>query len=129
MLNTFHRLGRVKSSLIFGVAAIILSGFPELVNGAQKYISYLGTFIIPLSAVIVVDYLAIKKAALTDNDLIAITSSSFHINKNALSAIILGACFFILIPKNLSPGFLSFLLTSGFYFAMFHFIKTKKAPR
>lgn len=129
LLNTFHQLGRVKSSLIFGVAAIILSGFPQLVNGAQKYISYLGTFIIPLSAVIIIEYLVIKKAALSENDLIAISSGSYRINKEALCAIAAGVCSFFLIPKNFSPGFLSFLLTSCFYLAMFCFIKTKKAPR
>ncbi|MDZ5472505.1 cytosine permease [Bacillus sp. 31A1R] len=116
LLNTFQGLGRVKSALVFGVFAVVLSCFPTLVNEAQNYISLLGTLVIPISAVIVSDFIIVKKCQLTEEDIEGlIRSNRLSINKLAILAIVFGALLYGLLPKSLSPGFISFVATSIFY--------------
>ena len=60
-LNIFPQLGRVKSALLFGMIGILLSCFPIVVDQASTYIRLLGAFVIPLSAIIFVDFISKEK--------------------------------------------------------------------
>lgn len=129
LLNTFPSLGRVKSAIILGCFAIVLSGFPTLVNEADQYISLLGAFVIPLSAIIITDFIILKKARFTSELLSKMNSKENVINFDGFSAIVLGMCFYLLLPVSLSPGFLSFLFTGILYLVIKKirlFIKNKK---
>ncbi|KPB05409.1 purine-cytosine permease family protein [Bacillus sp. CHD6a] len=110
LLNSFPRLGRVKSSLLFGTAGILLSLSPALVEEAEKYISFIGAFVIPLSAVIITDFLFIKRKKID----IAEVLPSY--NSTAFICIGIGIGVYLLLPENLSPGFLAFLFTGVTYF-------------
>lgn len=115
LLNTFQGLGRVKSAFLFGILAVLLSSLPTVVNDAQKYISLLGTLVIPISAVIVSDFLVIKKGELSENHLKELLLNRLTFNKIAILSITAGAILYSLLPDQWSPGFLSFLLTAFIY--------------
>ncbi|MBT2689342.1 cytosine permease [Bacillus sp. ISL-47] len=119
LLNIFQNLGRVKSTLIFGTAAVVLSCFPAVVNKAQAYISILGIFIIPISAVIIADFLFVKKGTLSEAHLTKLFISQSDQNREGLIAIIFGALIYLALPDLISPGFISFFLT-GIGYIIFH---------
>nr|WP_113928442.1 cytosine permease [Bacillus sp. P14.5] len=120
LLNAIPSLGRVKSALAFGSAGIILSCFPALVDNAQDYISLLGAFVIPLSAVIAADYLYIKKARIAEEDLERIATGAFQYNNKAIYTLGAALVIYFLIPEKWSPGFISFLLTFAIYSIVSH---------
>lgn len=125
LLNTFQGIGRIKSSIFFGLAAVGFSLFPVLIEEAQTFISYLGALIIPISAVIVVDFLYIQKASLSEDLLSRVMNNRYPINIYALWAMLIGSIIYLIFPKNASPGFVSFIVTSLVYFCI-HFIMKKK---
>jgi len=112
LLNSLPQLGRVKSSLLFGAAGILLSLSPALVEEAKRYISFIGAFVIPLSAVIITDFLFIKRKRMEINE------SLPSYNKVAFICIGTGIVVYLLLPENLSPGFLAFLFTGTLYFLL-----------
>jgi purine-cytosine permease-like protein len=115
LLNTFPNLGRIKSAVFIMVIGTALSMMPTLVNEAKSYISLLGAVIIPLSATIVTDFLISKHDTYI---------RSFHpLNKNALYALVFGTIIYLILPENLSPGFVTFVLTSVLYLVLNKFVK------
>lgn len=114
LLNTFSKLSRLQSAIIFGVLGVLCSSFPALVYEAEFFISALGGFIIPISAVIVVDFIFIKKLKLTHVDLESLTKSA-SINMPAIATVLVGSISYFLLPNELSPGFLTFLFVSILY--------------
>ncbi|MGA9288772.1 MAG: cytosine permease, partial [Anaerobacillus sp.] len=118
LLNTFPSLGRVKSALLLGATAVLLSSFPEFVDEAEKFISFLGAFVIPLSAVIVADFIVVKKGRFTSTMLQELTEQVNLINRPGFLAILIGFTFYLLLPAAYSPGFLSFLTTGLLYLAL-----------
>ncbi|WNF38740.1 cytosine permease [Bacillaceae bacterium IKA-2] len=122
LLNSVPRLGRVNSAIIFGVVAIALSGFPTLVDDAKIYISFLGSFIIPLSAVIVTDFLFIKKLQLSVIDFEQLANLSYRYNVTAFVCVLIGFLVYLALPDAMSPGFVTFVITGGLYYL----IKNKK---
>lgn len=110
LLNSLPQLGRVKSSMLFGAAGVLLSLSPSLVEEAERYISLIGAFVIPLSAVIITDFLFIKKKQ------IEVSEGLPSYNKIAFVSIGVGIGIYLLLPEGMSPGFLAFLLTGAAYF-------------
>lgn len=115
LLNSIPTLGRVKSSIIFGIIAITLSAFPALVENAQVYISYLGALVIPLSAIIVTDFLFVKRRELSIRE--------FSYNSFGLCCVGIGIVLYLFIPLNASPGFLTFIVISCLYYVGCRLIK------
>jgi purine-cytosine permease-like protein len=115
LLNAIPSLGRVKSALVFGAAGIVLSCFPALVDNAKDYISLLGAFVIPLSAVIVADFIYVKKIKIPEVDLVNLVSGTFQYNMKAVYILAIALVIYFLIPEDWSPGFLSFILTFMMY--------------
>lgn len=119
LLNSFPKLGRIRSAVTFGIIAICLSTFPALVEEARIFISILGAVVIPLSAVIVFDFLFIKKCIISEFDFHQLKTSSYPINKKGLIAILLGICVYSLIPNTLSPGFVTFFFVGCSYIFLY----------
>lgn len=115
LLNSLPKLGRVKSAIIFGIAAITLSGFPSLVDEAKVFISLLGAFVIPLSAVIVSDFLFIKKRKLSVDDFECIANESYRYNIKGFISIAFGMIIYLILPEVISPGFVTFIITIFLY--------------
>ncbi|MBM6617468.1 purine-cytosine permease family protein [Bacillus suaedaesalsae] len=133
LLNSIPRLGRIKSAITFGVLGITLSCFPTIVTEAKQYITLLGGFIIPLSAVIVTEFIIFKKSKMDITDLETMYKENFNFNKQAMIAIILGMILYFLLEEAYSPGILVFMITSVFYtlykYASIKFItKKQKSP-
>jgi NCS1 nucleoside transporter family len=69
LVNTVPRLGRYRSSVLVGAAAIALSAFPDFVDHAQNWIVHLGNVAAPLTGVILADYLVVRRTRLDVADL------------------------------------------------------------
>jgi NCS1 nucleoside transporter family len=61
LVNSVPPLGRVRATLLVGVAAVTLSGFPDFVHHAQNWITHLGNVAAPLTGVVLADYLVRKR--------------------------------------------------------------------
>ncbi|TDL34319.1 cytosine permease [Jeotgalibacillus sp. S-D1] len=122
MLNAFPSLGRVNCAILFGTGATILSCFPILVSQAEQYISILGAAIIPLSAIIVFDFVFIKNRSITDGDLSALMTGKKHVNLSAVAVVIIFIPVYLSIPSFASPGFIVFFL-SGISYLLFKKIR------
>ena len=61
LVNSAPTLGRLRASVIVAGAAIVLSGFPDFVDHAQKWIVHLGNVAAPLTGVILADYLLVRR--------------------------------------------------------------------
>jgi nucleobase:cation symporter-1, NCS1 family len=64
LVNTVPRLGRLVATVAVAVIAVSLSGFPDLIEEAQRWITHLGNFGAPLTGVVLADYLVAKKQRL-----------------------------------------------------------------
>lgn len=115
LLNTWPALGRIKSSLLFGVVGITFSCFPTLASEASYFISYLGAGIIPLSAILVTDYLLIKKGIISEEVLLKVISGSYQMNLAAIFTFASMSIVYLLIPQTFSPGMLIFIGSSLLY--------------
>jgi NCS1 nucleoside transporter family len=63
-VNAMPALGRFRATVAVAVAAVVLSGFPDLIEEAQKWIVHLGNVAAPLSGVILADYVVLKRTAI-----------------------------------------------------------------
>ena len=61
LVNAVPALGRLRSTVLVAAGAIALSGFPDFVTHAQKWIVHLGNVAAPLTGVILADYLFVKR--------------------------------------------------------------------
>jgi nucleobase:cation symporter-1, NCS1 family len=57
LVSSLPSLGRVVATAVVGVAAIVLSGFPPLIEEAQSWVTHLGNVAAPLTGVVLADYL------------------------------------------------------------------------
>ncbi len=115
LLNTWPSLGRIRSSLLFGVVGITFSCFPTLASEASYFISYLGAGIIPLSAILVTDYLLIKKGIISEDVLLKVISGSYQLNLAAIITFASMSIAYLMIPQTFSPGMLIFIGSSILY--------------
>lgn len=114
LLNTFSKLSRVQSAVIFGILGVIFSSAPALVTHAEKFISALGGLIIPISAVIVVDFLYVKRGKLSSESLLTLNEKGSFF-KIPFFCVCLGSILYFLLPGFVSPGFLTFLFVGVMY--------------
>ncbi|MFZ3590688.1 purine-cytosine permease family protein [Bacillus sp. DJP31] len=115
LLNSLPKLGRVKSAFLFGVIGVLFSCFPSLVTEAKQFISLLGAFVVPLSAVIITDFIVFKKSKIDILDLERILDKSTQINQPAFLTIAIGIIVYFFISDNFSPGLCTFLISSVLY--------------
>ncbi|WP_227396634.1 purine-cytosine permease family protein [Jeotgalibacillus aurantiacus] len=115
LLNAFPRLGRVNSAILFGFAATGLSLFPVIVEQAEFYISLLGAAIVPLSAIIITDYLFFKRLAIQEEDLLKLITGKSLKNTAAVLTVISCIPLYLILPDQASPGFTVFLTASLLY--------------
>ena len=109
LLNSLPKLGRVKAAILFGIFGITFSLTPTFVDEAKQLISLLGGFVVPLSAVIVVDFIFKKKLNLNVDEVVPLY------NKRAFYSVALGMPVYFLLPEVFSPGFIAFLFTAIIY--------------
>jgi NCS1 family nucleobase:cation symporter-1 len=59
--NIFERLGRFWTTLIVSVLGVALSAAPSVVNSYTNYVAVLGNTFAPIAAVLIVDYVVVKR--------------------------------------------------------------------
>ena len=64
LVNSIPRLGRLWATIAVAVVAVTLSAFPDLIEGAQRWITYLGNLGAPLAGAVLADYLVLKRQRL-----------------------------------------------------------------
>ena len=60
-MNTLPILGRLRATLLVAAAAVGLSAAPDVIDSAQRWIVHLGNVAAPLAAVMLVDYVFVKR--------------------------------------------------------------------
>jgi NCS1 nucleoside transporter family len=61
LVNTIPRLGRLWATILVAAAAVALSAAPDVIDSAQRWIVHLGNVAAPLAAVMLVDYVVVKR--------------------------------------------------------------------
>ena len=61
LVNTVPRARPAPATIVVAVVAVALSGFPDVIEQAQRWITHLGNFAAPLTGVILADYLVVKR--------------------------------------------------------------------
>ena len=64
LVNTVPRLGRFRATVLVAACALVLAGFPDVIEEAQKWIVHLGNVAAPLTGVVLADYLVVKHTTL-----------------------------------------------------------------
>jgi len=64
LVSSLPSLGRVGATVLVGVAAVVVSGFPSLIEEAQSWVTHLGNVAAPLTGVILADYLVRQRGRL-----------------------------------------------------------------
>jgi nucleobase:cation symporter-1, NCS1 family len=102
LVNAVPALGRFAATLIVGIAAVVLSGFPAVIEEAQTWIAHLGNIAAPLTGVIVADYLVVKCAHLEVKALFDRHGRYRYVsgvNVAALLAVAAGAGMYYAVPQ------------------------------
>jgi cytosine permease len=61
LVNTIPRLGRLVATILVAAAAVALSAAPDVIDSAERWIVHLGNVAAPLAAVMLVDYVVVKR--------------------------------------------------------------------
>jgi nucleobase:cation symporter-1, NCS1 family len=61
LVNTIPVLGRLRATILVAAAAVGLSAAADVIDSAQKWIVHLGNVAAPLAAVMLVDYVVVKR--------------------------------------------------------------------
>jgi len=102
LVNSVPRLGRFRATLIVAGAAVALSGFPDFVNHAQRWITHLGNIAAPLTGVILADYVLLNRARI---DVPALFDPAGRyrylngVNPSALAAVGIGVGVYYALPQ------------------------------
>ncbi len=103
LVNSVPRLGRVRATVVAAVAAVTLSGFPEFVDHAQRWVTHLGNLAAPLTGVILADYLFVKRGRIDVEGLFDPQGPYRYlngINVAALLAVVAGAGAYYAVPSS-----------------------------
>jgi NCS1 nucleoside transporter family len=92
LANTAPVLGRVVATVLVGVAAITLSGFPDFVNHAQNWITHLGNVAAPLTGVVLADYVVRRHCRIDVQALFDPNGRYRFVNGVNVEAIVAVAC-------------------------------------
>jgi NCS1 nucleoside transporter family len=61
LVNSLPVLGRLRATILVAAAAVGLSAAPDVIDSAQRWIVHLGNVAAPLAAVMLVDYVVVKR--------------------------------------------------------------------
>jgi nucleobase:cation symporter-1, NCS1 family len=101
LVNAVPPLGRLAATLLAAAAAIVLSGFPDVIEQAERWVEHLGNLAAPLTGVVLADYLLVKRGRI---DVAALFDPTGRyrflggVNVAALIGIAAGAAAYSLVP-------------------------------
>jgi cytosine permease len=101
MVNAVPALGRLAATLLAAAAAIVLSGFPDVIEQAERWVEHLGNLAAPLTGVVLADYLLVKRGSI-DVEALFDPNGRYRylggVNAAALAGVVAGAAAYSLVP-------------------------------
>jgi purine-cytosine permease-like protein len=103
LVNTLPRLGRLWATVAAAAAAVALSGFPDFVDHAQRWITHLGNLGAPLTGVVLADYLFLQRQRI---DVPALFDPHGRyrylrgVNLTAVTAVAVGVSVYYIVPQS-----------------------------
>ena len=121
VVNTIPRLGRLWATVAAAAAAIALSGFPDLVDHAQRWITHLGNLGAPLAGVVVADYLVLRRQRLDVDGLFDPRGRYRYlkgVNVPAVVAVAVGMAVYYAVPASWIKVIWGLFFGAGAYLAL-----------
>jgi len=103
LVSSVPALGRLRATVVVGLAAVVLSAFPSLIEEAQSWITHLGNLAAPITGVVLVDYLVVRGGRLDVPALYAAparTGILARVELTALAAVAAGTIAYSLVPDS-----------------------------
>jgi NCS1 family nucleobase:cation symporter-1 len=103
LVNSAPPLGRLWATIIVAAISVTLSAFPDLIEGAQKWITYLGNLGAPLAGAVLADYLVLKRQRLDVDGLFDPHGPYRYwrgLNVAAITAVAIGAAVYFAVPAS-----------------------------
>jgi NCS1 nucleoside transporter family len=101
LVNAVPPLGRLAATLLAAAAAVVLSGFPDVIEQAERWVAHLGNLAAPLTGVILADYLLVKRGRI-DVEALFDPNGRYRflggVNAAALVGVAAGAAAYSLVP-------------------------------
>jgi purine-cytosine permease-like protein len=103
LVASLPALGRLRATVLVGLAAVGLSAFPSLIEEAQSWITHLGNLAAPITGVVLADYLVLRHGRLDVPALYAPPARALagRVDVVALAAVALGTVAYSLVPDGL----------------------------
>jgi nucleobase:cation symporter-1, NCS1 family len=101
LVNAIPPLGRLAATLLAAATAVALSGFPDVIEQAERWVTHLGNLAAPLTGVILADYLLVKRGRIDVEALFDPNGRHRYvggINAAALIGVAAGAAAYSLVP-------------------------------
>ena len=121
VVNTVPRLGRLWATVAAAAAAIVLSGFPDFVDHAQRWITHLGNLGAPLAGVAAADYLVLKRQRLDVDGLFDPRGRYRYlkgVNVPAVVAVAVGMVVYYAVPASWIKVIWGLFFGAGAYLAL-----------
>ena len=104
LVSSVPALGRLRATVLAGVAAVCLSAFPSLIEEAQAWITHLGNLAAPITGVVLADYLVLRRGRLDVDALYAPASRPgilARVDLAALAGVAIGTIAYSVVPDAL----------------------------
>ncbi len=104
LVNAAPALGRLRATILVGVAAVTLSAFPSFIEEAQDWITHLGNIAAPITGVVLADYLLVQRGRIDVPSLFAPVGRYRYqhgVNLAALAAVAVAVAVYYVVPQSL----------------------------
>jgi NCS1 family nucleobase:cation symporter-1 len=117
--NMFTSIGRFWTTIIVAVIGVILAAVPSIVNQFVSYMTVMGNFFSPIAAILMVDYIILKRTYI---DVVALfdPKGSYSYSKGFnLVAVVLtfvGFGFYLIVPQILIKNLVTIIVIGVAYY-------------
>jgi NCS1 family nucleobase:cation symporter-1 len=125
------RLGRFWATMAVGAIALTLSGFPDFVTHAQRWVTHLGNVAAPLAGVVLADYVVLKRQRI---DVPALFDPAGRyrylngVNVTAIASVAVGVAVYYVVPAEWVKVVWGIGVGAGTYLAL-AWLQGSVAPR
>jgi NCS1 nucleoside transporter family len=131
LVNSVPRLGRFWATMAVGAIALTLSGFPDFVTHAQRWVTHLGNVAAPLAGVVLADYVVLKRHRI---DVPALFDPAGRyrylngVNVTAIASVAVGVAVYYVVPAEWVKVVWGIGVGAGTYLAL-AWLQGSVAPR
>lgn len=130
--NAFSRIGRFWATLMVSVGGVGLSLFPEgIINQFGQLANTVGILFVPISGVLIVDYLLVKRMHI---DVLALFDRNgpywytWGFNFVAIAWLLIGAAIYYFLPQQFIPPLITFIVTGVGYYVTVRIVAPRYEP-